>query len=103
MLTQESKAHLRAVHRALWKQDNYYRISVLAAPVLLVIAIFHLLPSGGRSSGPPFPSGSPAAVFPAPASSPSAGLPVAVKPPEVIKIAPASAAKSGGYQSPFNQ
>lgn len=108
MLNRKFITHLRTVHRALWRQDNSYRLAILAAPVLLVLAVIHALP-GGKNMPPPASSGPPVSSSHASTSntSPPAAKPAAS--PSPLKINPGATppanapASSGGYQSPFNQ
>ena len=107
MLSKDFTDHLRAAHRALWRQDTPYRLAVLAAPVIVAFAAFHALPGGKNahpaSAGPPVKIADP---FQDADKPPSAPKPTAPAP--VLKIAPSSAlpastAPAAGYQSPFSQ
>lgn len=108
MLNHEFMDHLRAVNRALWRQDNSYRLAVLAVPVLLVLAVIHALP-GGKNAPAPMPPGPPVSSSHASTSNapPPTAKPAAA--PSPLKIKPSSAlpatspASPGGYHSPFNQ
>ncbi len=109
MLNHEFMDHLRAVHRALWRQDNSYRLAILAAPVLLVLAVVHALP-GGKHAPAPTPAGPPVSsshastsnTTPTPAAKPAAApVPLKIKPSAALPAT--SPASSGGYHSPFNQ
>ena len=108
MLNHEFMDHLRAVHRALWRQDNSYRLALLAVPVLLVLAVIHALP-GGKDAPTSMPPGPPVSSSHASTSNapPSAAKPAAA--PAPLKIKPSATlpatppASSGGYHSPFNQ
>ena len=108
MLNHEFTDHLRAVHRALWRQDNSYRLAILAVPVLLVLAIIHALP-GGKNAPAPTPPGPPVSASPASTSNMPPPLTKPAAAPAPLKIKPSSAlpatspASSGGYRSPFNQ
>ncbi len=108
MLNHEFMDHLRAVHRALWRQDNSYRLAILAVPVLLVLAVIHAMP-GGKNVPPPTPAGPPVSSSHASTSNipPPAAKPAAAPAPPKIKPGSAlpatSPASSGGYHSPFNQ
>lgn len=108
MLSKEFTDHFRAAHRALWRQDTPYRLAVLAAPVILLFAAFHALPSGKNahpaSAGPPVSASSPLKD----ADAPPSAAPKPAAPAPVLKIAPSSAlpastAPASGYQSPFSQ
>lgn len=108
MLSKEFTDHLRAAHRALWRQDTPYRLAVLAAPVIVAFAAFHALPGG--KNAPPTSAGPPVSA-PNPfknADAPPAAAPKPAAPAPVLKIAPSSAlpastAPASGYQSPFSQ
>lgn len=108
MLNHEFMDHLRAVHRALWRQDNSYRLAVLAVPVLLVLAVIHALPDG-KNVPTPTPAGPPVSSshastsnMPTPAAKPAAApAPLKIKPSATLPATPP--ASSGGYHSPFNQ
>ncbi|MDD2859671.1 MAG: hypothetical protein PHI71_01210 [Acidiphilium sp.] len=109
MLNHEFMDHLRAVNRALWRQDNSYRLAVLAAPVLLVLAVIHALP-GGKNVPVPTPVGPPVSSShastsytpPTPVAKPAAApAPLKIKPSAALPATPP--ASSGGYHSPFNQ
>ena len=108
MLNHEFRDHLRAVHRALWRQDNSYRLAVLAAPVLLVLAVIHALP-GGKNVPTPTPAGPPVSSSHASTSNTTAPAAKPAAAPAPLKIKPSAAlpatspASSGGYHSPFNQ
>jgi hypothetical protein len=110
MLSKDFTDHLRAAHRALWRQDTSYRMAVLAAPVIVAFAAFHALPGGKNahpvSAGPPAPV---SIVNPFPnADAPPSAAQKPSAPAPVLKIAPNSAlpantAPASGYQSPFSQ
>ena len=108
MLNHEFRDHLRAVHRALWRQDNSYRLAVLATPVLLVLAVIHALP-GGKNVPTPTPAGPPVSSSHASTSNTTAPAAKPAATPAPLKIKPGAPlpatqpASAGGYHSPFNQ
>ncbi len=106
MLSKEFTGRLRLAHQALWRQDNPYRLAVMAAPVLVVLAFLHPFSGGGNAAAPA--AGPPAPPSISTTAAPASDTPKPSAPPPVIKIAPSAAlpakpASSGGYQSPFNQ